>query len=186
MKTDELDGVKTRRLAVGRITGVHGLRGEVKITPYGEFEGLREGVVRFKDGLEPPYVVIQEIRRHRGQLIAGLKGYTDRGSSEALVGREVYVRTDELPELSDGEFYVHDLMGMDVWSEDGRAVGKVTGYISAGGNGVFEVSGQFGDVLIPSSVETIKEVDRGQKKIIVRLIEGLIEINRPSDKGKKG
>lgn len=162
---------------VGRVVGVHGVKGEIKVLLYGPLPEFRWDSVFLdgagKGGLRRSFRVLNA-RGHKNILIFALDGCLDRDLASTLVGMEVYVRRDELPEPAQDEYYHHDLIGMEVASEDGRELGRITGIISTGSNDVFEVEGPYGEVLVPIIEETAVTVDLVNKKVVVRLLEGLL------------
>ena len=89
-------------------------------------------------------------------------------------GCEASVPRSCVPEAGEGEFYYSDLIGMEVFTEDGTLVGRVDNVFPTGSNDVLEVSGPLGDVLIPVIESVVLRVDRAEKKITVRLMEGLL------------
>lgn len=163
---------KKEVILVGKIIGVHGVKGSVKVLSYREFD-LTDLRALFVNRMQKSFAV-KGIRRHKGIFIIELEGYTDRNSSELLVGSEVSITKDQLPGLSEDEYYLHDLEGLDVWADDGRRLGSITNVFSTGSNDVIEVKGPFGEVLLPSITEVIKEVDLKGRRLVVHLLEGLL------------
>lgn len=162
---------------VGRVVGVHGVKGEIKVLLYGTLPEFRWDSV-FLDGGDKGRAGrsfrVLNVRAHKNILIFALDGCRDRDLAGTLVGMDVHVRRDELPEPAPDEYYHHDLIGMGVDSDDGRELGRITGIISTGGNDVFEVEGPYGEVLVPVIEKTIVTVDLTNKKVVVRLLEGLL------------
>jgi len=167
------------RVPLGKIVGVHGLKGELKIYLYasgievaGTVEVLkssRETV--FIDGL--PYI-LKGMKRHKAVMLARLDGISKREDAEALIGKDVFVVKRALPDLDDDEYYAFEIQGMDVVSTDGRNLGKVANIFSTGSNDVYVVDGPLGEILIPAIKDVIVKMDVPGKKMIVRLIEGLL------------
>ena len=162
---------------VGRVVGVHGVKGEIKALLYGSLPDFRWTAVYLTGaGMEiggRPFRVLNA-RSHKNILIFALEGCEDRDAAVTLVGMEVSVRKVELPEPAEDEYYHHDLIGMEVTSEDGRKLGRITDIISTGSNDVFQVDGPFGEVLIPVIEDTAVAIDLKNKKVVVRLLEGLL------------
>lgn len=165
---------KDEIIPVGRITGVHGIKGEIKVALYGDLEGFEWTAVFITGKNRREEKRVLRVRPHKGALIFELEGYSTRNASEPLVGLEVSIRAEDLPELSEDEYYYSDLVGMDVWSVDGRHIGAVTNIIQTGSNDVLEVHGEFGEVLIPAIEETVLKVDMEKRTVTVRLMEGLL------------
>jgi len=127
-------------VVLGRITGVYGVRGWVRI--FSDTEP-RENILRYSpwyvDG-EPRKVA--EGRRHGKGLVARLQGCDDRDQAAALVGREIAIRRDQLPPPSADEFYWADLEGLRVETLDGVALGEVSHLFATGANDVLVVRGE--------------------------------------------
>lgn len=175
---------KEEIIPVGKITGVHGIKGEIKVTLYGDLEGLEWKTVSIT-GRKRYTCKVLRVRPHKGALIFELEGFARREDAEALVGLEVSIRKSELPDLSEDEFYYSDLLGMDVWADDGRLLGQITNIIPTGSNDVLEVTGPFGEILIPAIKETMVAIDPDEKKLTVRLLEGLLPDETEKGPGTK-
>lgn len=169
---------------VARITGVHGIKGELKATPYGELDSVQWDAAFLSGKGEDKPVRVLRVRRHKGSWLFLLEGCVDRTAAEALVGLWMAVRRSDLPPPGKDEYYYFDLVGMEVLSEDGAAIGSITGVISTGGNDVLEVSGPLGEVLIPAVEDIIVRVEPEGRRIIVRLIEGLLPEQSEGRPGK--
>lgn len=159
---------------IGKIIGAHGIKGEVKVFPYGELEDfeLKTVLVSAKEAVKS--FTVKRVRKHKEVYILELEGVSVRNDAEALIGAEVGVPKDELPELDEDEYYYMDLVGMDVMTDEGKYLGSISNVIATGSNDVFEVDGPFGTVLIPALDNIIIEVDAVGRKVTVRLMEGLL------------
>ena len=110
-------------------------------------------------------------------VILKLEGISDRDRAEALRGRELYVTEEDLPELPQGQYYVRDIIGMAVREENGTFLGEVTDVIQNTAQDIFEVQKQGGKkVLIPKVDEFVLNIDIEKKEILVRLIDGLMDL----------
>lgn len=162
-------------IPIGRITGAHGIRGEVKLAPYGPLDDIQWGTVYIaRGGTAPEERKVLSFRMHKGVYLVFLEGVPDRNAAEALSGLEVFVYKSAVPEAGEGEYYYGDLVGMEVFTEEGKFIGRVDNVFSTGGNDVFETSGPFGEVLIPAIESVIIRIDPEKRKITVRLMEGLL------------
>lgn len=132
------------RVPVGRISGVFGVRGWVKVFSYTD---PREQIVSYSpwmlrtgDGTQVRRVV--DGGAHGGGVVAALEGVTDRDAASALVGAEIEVDRALLPETAEGEFYWADLEGMEVRNLAGVRLGVVDHLIATGSNDVLVVTGE--------------------------------------------
>lgn len=161
-------------IPIGRVTGVHGIKGEVKLAPYGSLDGVEWGTVCLSSGAKKAQRRVKRARLHKGVWLLELEGTSDRNSAEELVGSEILIERSELPDTGPDEYYYFDLVGMEVWAEDGRLIGTVREIIATGSNDVLSVDGPFGEVLIPAIDEVVRKVDPGASRITIRLMEGLL------------
>jgi 16S rRNA processing protein RimM len=138
-------------LIAGRITGCYGIKGWVRIQPFTEhgeaFFELGEWFIR--RGGEPEPIVFDAGRAHGKGLVAHIVGVDDRSAAEGLRGQEIAVRGDCLPVLEEGDYYWHQLQGLQVWCRDrgpeqGAAapvlVGTVDHLIDTGANDVLVIA----------------------------------------------
>lgn len=166
---------KEQLLLVGKVVGVHGIRGEVKILPYGDCDKKPwKELLLSKQGHNTITCEVADSRPHKGVILASLKGYDNRDAAGELVGFDVFVDKASLPLLPEGEYYHFQLQGMEVITDDGGAIGIITGIFSTGSNDVYVVKGANGEVLIPAVSNVILKIDVKAGKMVVHLLEGLM------------
>ena len=159
-----------RLLCVGVITGAHGIRGEVKIKT---FTGEPDAIAAYGPLSTKPGDRTFEIVRHRvqkGQVIAALKGVTDRNASEALKGTELYLDRQALPDLDDEDAFYHaDLIGLEARLEDGSVFGRVVALQDFGAGDVVEIAPVEGGStkLLPFTREVVPEIKLAEGHIVV-------------------
>jgi 16S rRNA processing protein RimM len=169
-----------RFLAVGQIVGVHGLRGELKV------EILTDDPHRFRlleqvyvglDDQEPVAWPLEGYRLHKGRALLKLRDCDDRDTAETFRGYLVQVTREAALPLEDGEYYEHQIEGLDVWSVAGEHLGEVVELIYTGANEVYVVRGtglQPREILIPAIEDVVLEVDLEGGRLVVALPEGLL------------
>ena len=170
-------------LMVGKLVGVQGLRGELKVNPASDFPErfTKPGPrwLRARDGDQPTQIQLNSGRQLPGRslFVVHVEGVNDRAAAEALVGQDLLVRGDDRPTLADGEFHLLDLVGMEArLSEQGEVVGKVTDLIS-GGNDLLELKRPDGRTLLIPFVEAIvPEVHLDQGWLLLTPPPGLLEL----------
>ena len=162
-------------IAVGKITGAHGLRGEVKLSPYASLDGAEWKTVYVRTGKADRPMEVVHVRSNKDLLILELQGFGDRDAAQALAGSELCMRRGDLPALAEDEYYYADLLGAAVFTDDGRDLGIVKEIIPTGSNDVLEVKGPLGTVLIPAIEDVVLEVDMDKARIVVHLLEGLVD-----------
>ena len=127
--------------------------------------------------VENDLTAVESVRVQKNMVILKLEGISDRDRAEALRGRELYVTEEDLPELPQGQYYVRDIIGMAVREENGTFLGEVTDVIQNTAQDIFEVKKQGGKkVLIPKVDEFVLNIDIEKKEILVRLIDGLMDL----------
>jgi len=133
--------VDKRIVPLGHISGVHGVRGWVKIHSLTE---PREAIFDYQpwllgEALEP--VRVSEGKAHGNRLLARIEGVDDREAAEERVGRAIAVYREQLPETGGDQFYWADLVGLEVRLENGRTLGVVDRLLATGANDVLIVRG---------------------------------------------
>ena len=160
---------ETQRIIVGRISGIYGIRGWLKIISYTR---PRENILDFEQWFLNQDNAWHEMSLINGQphgkgLIAQLGGIEDRELARALVGADIAVDKAQLKATGPGEYYWHDLVGLDVRNKQDEYLGKVTELLETGANDVLVVEGDQ-RILIPFVVEQyILEIDLVNKQITV-------------------
>jgi 16S rRNA processing protein RimM len=154
---------------LGEISGVHGLKGWVKVRSFTE---PRSNLIEYRDwlldaaGRRLP-VRVEDAAMAGGNVIAKLAGIDDRDRAMALVGAPVFVERAELPPCAPGEYYWADLEGLEVRSLTGTVLGEVAGLMATGANDVIVLSGP-GTRLIPYLPgQIVRQVDLVAGVIIV-------------------
>lgn len=182
------------RVPLGKIVGVHGLKGELKIYLYASGIEVADTVELLKSSRETVFIdglpyILKGIKRHKAVMLVKFEGVSRCEDAKVFIGKDVFVKKGELPDLGDDEYYAFEIQDMEVSSLDGRDLGKVVNIFSTGSNDVYIVEGPLGEILIPAIKDVIVKIDVPGKKMIVRLIEGLLEAcpDPPkADKGSKG
>lgn len=127
---------------LGRITGVFGVRGWVRLYSYTD---PREAILEYKDcqarvGGEWQAIDWSEGRRHGKSVIAKLHGVDDRDTAASWIGTDIAIPRDALPEAAAGSYYWSDLEGLEVINRDGSSLGTVSHLLETGANDVLVVS----------------------------------------------
>ncbi|MFH0345648.1 ribosome maturation factor RimM [Bacillus vallismortis] len=166
---------------VGKIVNTHGIKGEVRVISKTDFaeERYKPGntLYLFIDGRnEPMEVTVNTHRLHKQFHLLQFKERQSMNEVEELKNAIIKVPEEDLGELNAGEFYFHEIIGCEVFTEDGQLIGKVKEILTPGANDVW-VIGRKGkkDALIPYIESVVKHIDVSEKKIEVELMEGLID-----------
>jgi 16S rRNA processing protein RimM len=160
-------------ISVGKISGVFGHRGWVKVVIYSglpdRFEGIR--VVYFREDEEYRPRILTDVQQQANTVLLKFKEINDRESAKQLNNLEIFLPESEQVNLPEDHFFIHDIIGVRVFDEEGKAIGTVKEIIAAGSNDVFVISDEKNEVLIPAVVEFVRSVDLENKRMIVRLWE---------------
>jgi len=166
---------ENKLLLVGKITGVHGIHGEIKIIPYGDCDKKSWKIIYLSRGKNNLICEVTANRPHKDAILASLKGYNDRNKANELIGYDVFVEKALLPRLPKGEYYHFQLNGIEVITNEGRRIGVISSVISTGSNDVYVVNDTSGkEILIPATADVIQKIDVCAGKMVIHLIEGLL------------
>ena len=176
-----------RRVLIGTIVKVRGLRGDVKIVPLTwrpeRFDDLEGVWVVLGDGDER-YLTFKRIRLESGIVFVRFNEAPRRDLAEELVGGELFIDVEERDPLPEDRFYLDDLLGCEVICSRYGRLGTLNRVMDLPANDVWVVDGgQYGEILIPAIREVVRTVDTAAKRIDVTLLEGLIdEKHLPEDR----
>lgn len=162
-------------IVIGKIIAPLGTRGEVKmilLTEFPErFVAGAELALRLPKG-EPKKVKLTSSRQHKEGLALKLEGVDTRDDAEALRGAEFVITASEVRELPDGEFYVFDLIGLHVVTDDGRECGEVTEVLQSGANDVYVTST---GLCIPALKSVVVKIAIAEGVMVIRPVPGLLD-----------
>lgn len=163
---------------VGKVVGAHGIKGVIKVLSMTDFpERLRERRrLVFYDHADNVVFEgeLESLSMEGAILLVKVKGCDTRDMAERLIGSFIKVKEEELPPLGEGEFYFHQIIGLKVYTQDGRYLGKVVDILKTGANDVFCVKGKR-EYMIPALKSLVKEVDLKREIMIIEPMEGLLE-----------
>jgi 16S rRNA processing protein RimM len=161
-------------IVIGKIVGPFGIVGEVKVLVLTDFPErfAAGGLIRMRsaDG-KTRTVRIARSREQRPGFVLKLDGIDTRSDAEALRNTEFVIAPEEVAELDEGSFYVFDLIGLKVTSEDGRECGEVTEVLQGGANDVYVTST---GLLIPALKHVVSKIDLDKREMIIRPVPGLL------------
>ena len=161
-------------LVVGRVAAPFGIRGEIKIRVMTDFpERFTERPLYV--GQDRTRFEVTAWRAHGANVgVLALKGISSRDDAEALRNAMLYAHVDDAVRLPKDEYYVHEIVGLAAYTDDGRVIGVVVDVIPTGSNDVYVVkSPDEREILIPAIKEVIKKIDLGAGSLVIRPIEGL-------------
>ena len=167
-----------RYLAIGRIIAPFGIHGEVKVEVHTGWPDRFALLKRVYIGDVAAHTVtmaeVESARLHKGYVILKLGLSSDRSAAEALRGQWLFVSREEAMPLEEGEYYLHEILGLEVW-EGERYLGRVVEILEAraGANDVYVVRGERGELLLPAIRQVILKVDLAAGRMEVTVPPGL-------------
>ena len=161
------------KIEVGKIVNTHGIRGDVKINPFmDDVEAFRKFKYLY---VKDNKVKVKGVKFVKNNPIVSLEGTDSVEKAELLRNTPVYIDEEMLPELSDNEFYIKDIINLNVETKDGEYLGKITDVFKTGSNDVYEILKEDGKkFLIPAISQVVKEINIKENKVTVELLEGLL------------
>ena len=164
-------------LELGQIVNTRGLKGEVKVNSFTDdntkFEKLPKIFIKHNNSIIEHKV--QKIGFAKNQVIIKFEDINSIEEAEKYRNAYIVADRDDLGELPEGVYYIADLIGLEVYTENNEYLGKVDDIYNTGSNDIYVVKDDLGrQKLLPGIDEVIKKVDIDAKKITVNLIKGLI------------
>ncbi len=161
---------------IGQIVNTFGIKGMVKIMPY------TDNINRFDD-LKKVYVVIkqtkkqyevEEVKYHKGMVLLKFKGIDKVEDAENLRNAILEVERKDAAKLEEGSYYIADLIGMPVYTDEGKILGTLEDIFNTGSNDIYVVKTEdHKQILLPAIQDVIKEILLEKNKIIVHITPGL-------------
>ena len=166
-----------KRLEVGQIVNTFGIKGEVKVTPFTDdinrFDNLKKVYVKTRK--EDKLYKVEGVRYHKNMVLLKLEGIENPEQAELLKNAYLEIDREDAIPLEEGQYFIVDLIGLDVYTDEGNLLGKVDDIYNTGANDIYVVKDELGkQILLPGIKDVIKVVDFDNEKIIVHLIPGLI------------
>ena len=165
--------MENKTIAVGKIVNTRGLRGEVKILPMVDDLNLFETVGYLL--IDGSRMQIEGTKFFKGNAILKLAGIDTIEQAETYKNKMVSIMEEDLPNLEEGEYYVKDLLGLQVVTEEGDVLGTITDVFKTGSNDVYTVKTEAGkEIYLPAIKDVVLHIDLEGRKATVRLMEGLL------------
>jgi 16S rRNA processing protein RimM len=163
-------------LVVGRLRRSHGLHGEMLLTVITDFpERLASGDTLFL-GDARQLVVTKSVRHHHDGLLLAFDGFDTPEAVAGFRNQFLYVLAGDRPPLPEGDYYHHDLIGLQVMTDTGIELGRLASILETGANDVFLVRSASGkELLLPAIPSVLQQIDLPARRITVHLLPGLID-----------
>ena len=165
-------------LRVGVIANTHGIRGEVKVFPTTDekerFKDLKKVILDM--GKEQKVLEIQSVRFFKNLVILKFKGIDNINDIEMYKGKDLLVTREDAVPLEEGEYFIADLLDLDVYSDEDEKIGVLYDVMQTGANDVYVVKTEEGkEILLPAIDECILDIDLEESRMTVNIMEGLLD-----------
>ncbi len=174
-----MSGDGGKQVLLGKVVATHGIKGQLRVVPFsGEPDtivSLTTVILKGPKG-ETGDFAVAAAAVHGRKVLLTLKGFDNINQVLPLVGREIYARREQLPELSPGEYYWCDLLGLAVMTLEGATLGTIADIIPTGSNDVYVVRDGKKEYLIPALEDVVLRVDLDGGVVTVSPPEGLFDL----------
>ena len=163
-------------LLIARIVGAHGNAGVCRIASFADsLASFEPGGRLFTETSQAPHPWLEVlwVKAHSKGALMAFRDVTDRDAAESLRGTDLFIDKDQLPALEAESYYWFELIGMEVFTPDGRCLGRLTTVLPTGSNDVYVVRNADRETLVPALASVVKSVDTAQMRMEVVLPEGL-------------
>ena len=160
-------------IEIGKIVNTYGIKGQLKIVPYTDnikrFEKLKKIYINEKEYL------IENVKYIKNIVILKLQGINTIEQAEEYRNLYMYIDRKDAIKLPKDTYFIRDLIGIEVYTNDGEKLGRIDDIFKTGSNDVYVVRNSLGkQILLPAISSVIEKIDLENKKVIVNLIKGLI------------
>lgn len=164
-------------LEIGKIVNSYGIKGFFKVVPFTDditrFDDLESVFIEKNKKLEEKQ--IEEVKYHKNLVLMKIKGIDDINDTEQYKNCILKIDRKDAVELPEDTYFITDMIGIEVYTDEGIKLGNIDDIFPTGSNDVYVVKDEFGkQVLIPAIGDVVKEVDIENRKVIVKLIPGLV------------
>lgn len=164
-------------LEIGQIVNTFGIKGFVKVNPFvddiSRFDDLKKVYIKRNETLKE--MEIEEIKYHKNMVLIKFKGIDKVEEAEQYRNLYLEVDRENAIDLQEGEYFIADLLGLSVVTEENKFLGKLEDIFNTGSNDIYVVKTEDGkQLLLPAISEVIKQINLNESKIVVHLLEGLI------------
>ena len=166
-------------ILIGKVAATHGIRGQLRIVSYsGHFDSLlgADSVILKEPSGKTGTFTVAAVKLHGKKLLLSLSGLADINKVQHLVGSELYLRLEQLPDTEEGEYYWHELIGLKVVTITGEPLGVLQSIIETGSNDVYVVKSAERELLIPALADIVTAVDLSAGVMTITPLAGLFDL----------
>ena len=165
-------------LEIGQIVNTFGIKGMVKVKPFTDdtkkrFDNLKKVYIQNKNTRKE--YEIEEVKYHKEMVLIKFKSIENPEDANLLRNNYLVVDRDEEEPLEEGTYYIVDMIGLEVYTDEGEKLGILDDVFNSGSSDIYVVKNELGkQILLPAIEDVIKNIDMEQRKMIVHLIPGLV------------
>lgn len=169
-------------LRIGVITSTHGISGEVKVYPttddVNRFKKLKKCILKTEGrNAVTLKLEIAGVKFFKNMVILKFKEFNNINEVEKYKNAELYVTREDAIDLEEGEYFICDLIGLDVVDEDSNVIGKLTDVLQSAANDVYEITDNYGKThLFPAIKECVLNVNLDEGRMYVHVMKGLMDL----------
>ncbi len=163
-------------ISMAAVIGIHGVRGELKVRSFADDASIFQAggsLLIKKPGKADEIRCLKGVRAHQQMLLFSLEGLTDRDQARDLIGAEIWIAREQMPELEKGTYYWFEIIGLDVYQGENDYLGRIREIIPTGSNEVYVVRDGRRETLVPALQSVIVDIDLREKRMRVNLPKGL-------------
>ncbi len=169
--------MKQQYFEIGQIVNTFGIKGMVKVNPFtddiSQFEEKETILVDKKGNLLE--IQIEEVKYSKNQVLLKLKGIETVEEAEKYRNCYLKLPREKARKLPKNTYFIADLIGLEVYTEEGKLLGKVDDIYNTGASDIYVIKDELGkQILLPAIKDVIKQIDLEQEKIVVHLLDGLV------------
>lgn len=169
--------MKQQYFEIGQIVNTFGIKGMVKVNPFtddiSQFEEMETILVDKKGSLQE--MQIEEVKYSKNQVLLKLKGIETVNDAEKYRNCYLKLPREKARKLPKNTYFIADLIGLAVYTEEGKLLGKVDDIYNTGASDIYVIKDDTGkQILLPAIKDVIKQIDLEQEKIVVHLLDGLV------------
>lgn len=165
-------------ITIGKISRHHNKEGELKVLILSDFPDrfLDLDRVFLEKGDDIKRMHIENVWFQKEFAIVKFAEVNSLQDAEKIKDYFIKVPASEAVELPEGHFFLHDIIGMDVYTEEGQLLGKLEDIITTGSHDIYVVYQGKKEIMLPAIKDVVKEIDLTHKKMIVHILEGLLDL----------
>jgi len=166
------------RVTVGKISRVRGIKGEMVVVPLTDdprrFLKIHKVIITKEENIRE--FLVERVREFKGKVLLKLKQVESPEEAKKLTGGFIEIERDQIVELSEGRYFIFDIIGLRVITTKGQRIGKIKEVISLPANDVYLVEGDKKQYDIPAIKKVVRKIDLEKREMIIEPIEGLFNL----------